>query len=79
MPVGARGSNPVVLTFFSLRWSSCWYEQAPVKRTDAGSIPAAAAVLYENVPLAEWQRSQSSKLDRRVQFPQGTLELNVAG
>ena len=26
-----------------LRWGLCWYRQAPVKRPDAGSIPAAAA------------------------------------
>lgn len=26
-----------------LRWCPCWYGRAPVKRQDAGSIPAAAA------------------------------------
>ena len=26
-----------------MRWCSCWYGQAPVKRTGAGSIPASAA------------------------------------
>lgn len=28
---------------YKLRWSPCWYGQAPVKRPYAGSIPAAAA------------------------------------
>jgi hypothetical protein len=27
-----------------LRWGPCWYGQAPVKRTDTGSIPVTAAV-----------------------------------
>ena len=87
---------------FLLRWCSCWYGQAPVKRRDAGSIPAAAAVVHKegqanwrwqllrkqssvsfvgstpspsalSVPLAERQRRQPSKLERRVRFSQGTL------
>ena len=36
------GSNPAALTD-SLRWGLCWYRQAPVKRSFAGSIPATAA------------------------------------
>ena len=35
------GSNPTALT--RLRWGPCWYGQAPVKRTDTGSIPVTAA------------------------------------
>jgi hypothetical protein len=35
------GSNPTAPT--RLRWGPCWYGQAPVKRTDTGSIPVTAA------------------------------------
>jgi hypothetical protein len=37
-----------------------------------GSTPSPSA-LMTNVPLAERQRRQPSKLDRRVQLPQGIL------
>ena len=41
------GSNPTAPTDTPsgcrLRWGPCWYGQAPVKRTDTGSIPVTAA------------------------------------
>ena len=96
------GSTPAVLT--SLRWGLCWYGRAPVKRHDAGSIPATAAftegqanwrwqpprkrssdepcgfdslTFRLDVPLAERQRCQPSKLARRVRLPQGTLRTMI--
>ena len=36
------GSNPTAPT--RLRWGPCWYGQAPVKRTDTGSIPVVVSM-----------------------------------
>ena len=38
-----RSLVQIQLRRLTLRWGLCWYGQAPVKRTDTGSIPVTAA------------------------------------
>ena len=38
-------------------------------------VPRLPLGLNQHVPLADWQRHQPSKLNRRVRLPQGTLEM----
>ena len=54
-------------------------DEDPVSKTGAGhtvvgSSPTASAGLNQHVPLADRQRHQPSKLNRRVRLPQGTLD-----
>ena len=58
------GSNPTIMTDL-MRWGLCWYGRAPVKRHDAGSIPAVAAFEHENGRASQSAMAAASKAVER--------------
>jgi hypothetical protein len=72
----SAGSNPAIQTY-SVHWCS-GSAQCSVEAKVRDRHPYAPLNNY-SVPLAERQRHRSSKPDRRVQLPQGTLEVGSVG